>query len=52
MLLAAFAGHAEAVELLLRTPGVCTRRHLNYLRRNGTSMLWCARRIDGPASID
>lgn len=41
LLLAAHAGHMEAVELLLRSPGVCTRRHLNYLRRNGTSLLWC-----------
>lgn len=39
-MLAAFAGHTEAVELLLRSPGVCTREHLNRLRRNGTSLLW------------
>jgi hypothetical protein len=40
LLLAAHAGHMEAVELLLQSPGVCTRGHLNRLRRNGTSMLW------------
>jgi hypothetical protein len=33
------------VELLLRSPGVCTRRHLNYLRRNGTTLLWYVRRV-------
>lgn len=43
LLLAAMGGHTEAVELLLRSPGVCTRKHLNRLRRNQTSLLWSVR---------
>lgn len=47
LLLAACSNHTAATDLLLQQPRVRTRAHLNRLRRNGSTLLWCVRDLRG-----